>query len=290
MRIVREIAGLIALGLLVSACTLTQDRQPASEPDEGRVIELDDYLGVLQVADVELGGNTLPFLFDTAGGATLLTPAVANAIGCEPFGRVTGFRHDGTRIDVPRCGKVDLHMGGLPLQAEAGIFDLMALMPEGAPRLGGIVSLQTLGARAWTLDMQGRVLVLETPASLAQRIRGMREIQVRTATQGGGAGLDLFLKVEAPQGDLWLEVDSGNAVGLILSPHALAQLGLEAPQDTGTKVPVTLDISGFGRYTAPAIIKDTIYDGLLDAGFLKAHRLSVDPASGRAWLQSTAAP
>ena len=289
MRIKRELVGLTALGLLISACTLNWERRSASEPAPEQIVRLEDYLGVLQVTDIEVGGNTLPFLFDTAGGATLLTPTVANAIRCEPFGRVTGFRHDGSRVDVPRCGKVDLQIGEVPLQAEAGIFDLMALMPDGAPELGGIVSLQTLGARPWTIDMQGRLLIMETPGSLAQRTDGMREVQVRTATQGGGAGIDLFLKVEAPQGDLWLEIDSGNAVGLILSPHALRQLGIEAPQEAGATVPVTLNISGFGPYTAPASVKDTIYDGLLDAGFLKRHRLTVDPGSGRAWLQLTEA-
>jgi hypothetical protein len=118
----------------------------------------------------------------------------------------------------------------------------------------------------------------------------MREIRVRTASQGGGAGLDLFLRVDTPHGDLWLEIDSGNSAGLILSPHALSQLRIDLPQDAHATVPVDLQISGFGRYSASAIIKDTIYDGLLDAGFLKGHRLTFDPVTGRAWLQAKAVP
>jgi hypothetical protein len=279
-----------AMALLIGACATSPQHEPVEKSPVAAPIALSDYLQVLQTIDIEVGGHSLPFLFDTAGGATLFTPMLAEAIGCKPFGRVTAFRHDGSRIDVPRCGAADLHIGDLPLRAEAGVFDLMALMPEGAPKLGGIVSLQTLGTRPWTLDMSGRTLTLETPASLAQRTAGMREIQVRPSTQGGGAGFDLFMKVDAPQGDLWLEIDSGNAAGLILSPHALTQLGIEKPQDASATVPVALQISGFGTYAAPALIKDTIYDGLLDARFLKAHRLSVDPATGKAWLQSTVAP
>jgi hypothetical protein len=177
-----------------------------------------------------------------------------------------------------------LDVAGFPFRAEAGVFDLMALLPPGAPELGGIVSLQTLGLRPYTLDLAGMTLTLESPASLAARVSGLREVQVRSATQGGGAGFDLFLKVDAPRGDLWLEIDSGNSVGLILSPHSLAQLGVDRPQDPSQTVPVTLQIGGFGSYSAPAIVKDTIYDGLLDARFLTAHRLTVDPASLRAWL------
>lgn len=280
----------IAMLLLMGACATASLRKPVGESQVPARIALSDYLQVMQTVNIDIGGHSLPFLFDTAGGATLVTPTVADTIGCKPFGRVTGFRHDGSRIDMPRCGLIDMYVGVLPLRAEAGVFDLMALLPEGAPKLGGIVSLQTLGMHPWTLDMSSRTLTLETPASLVQRTAGMREIQVRPSTQGGGAGFDLFMKVDAPEGDLWLEIDSGNAAGLILSPHALAQLGIEKPQDDNATVPVALQISGFGTYAAPAIVKDTIYDGLLDVRFLKAHRLSVDPTTGKAWLQSTAAP
>ena len=280
----------IVTALLIGGCTSSPRREPVGESPAATPVALDDYLQVLQTVNIAVGGQSLPFLFDTAGGATLLTPTVADAIGCEPFGRVTGFRHDGNRIDMPRCSPVDLHLGSVPLRAEAGVFDLMALLPQGAPKLGGLVSLQTLGARPWTLDLSSRTLTLETPTSLKQRTANMREIQVRPSTQGGGAGFDLFMKIDAPEGDLWLEIDSGNAAGLILSPHALVQLGIEKPEGGDATVPVTLQISGFGTYSAPAIVKDTIYDGLLDARFLKAHRLSVDPATGKAWLQSTTAP
>jgi hypothetical protein len=276
-----------AAGLLLASCASVPHLEKSSVAVR---IELDDYLQVLQTVDIEIGGRDWPFLFDTAGGATLLTPALADAIGCKPFGRVTGFRHDGGRIDVPRCGLIDLQLGNLPLRAESGIYDLMALLPPGAPKLGGIISLQSLGKLPWTLDLGSRALILETPDSLARRTATMREIQVRPSTQGGGGGFDLFMRVEAPRGDLWLEIDSGNAAGLILSPHALEQLGVERPQDAKSTVPVTLQISGFGSYTAPAIVKDTIYDGLLDARFLKAHRLSVDSATGRAWLEATSVP
>ncbi len=273
-----------AFGILTIGCSSASPPVGRSAAVEPVLVALSPYLQVLQTVDVEVTGRRLPFLFDTAGGATLLTPTVAAAAGCEPFGRVTGFRHDGARIDMPRCGSMVLEVAGLPLRAEAGVFDLMALLPPGVPELGGIVSLQTLGARPYTLDLAGMTLTLESPASLVVRASGMREVQVRPSTQGGGAGFDLFLKIEAPRGDLWLEIDSGNAAGLILSPHALTQLGVDRPRDPDQPVPVTLRIAGFGSYSASAIVKDTIYDGLLDARFLIAHRLTLDPSSGRAWL------
>jgi hypothetical protein len=247
-------------------------------------IPLGDYLNVLQSVEVEVSGKKRPFLFDTAGGATLFTPAVARAVGCEPFGRTTGFRHDGSRVDFQRCDIVELSIGGETMEVEGAVFDLMAMLPDGAPELGGIVSIHTLGKRPFTLDLASGTLTLESSDSLAKRIVDMHEIEVRPSTQGGGASYDLFLKVEASRGDLWLEIDSGNAAGLMLSPHAVTQLGLTPPAEGDATIPVTLQISGFGPYSAPAIVKDTIYDGLVDARFLRKHRMTVDTANGRAWL------
>ena len=34
-------------------------------------------LQVMQTVNIDIGGHSLPFLFDTAGGATLVTPTVA---------------------------------------------------------------------------------------------------------------------------------------------------------------------------------------------------------------------
>lgn len=142
----------VAMLLLMGACATASLRKPVGESQVPARIALSDYLQVMQTVNIDIGGHSLPFLFDTAGGATLVTPTVADTIGCKPFGRVTGFRHDGSRIDMPRCGLIDMYVGVLPLRAEAGVFDLMALLPEGAPKLGGIVSLQTLVMRPWTLD------------------------------------------------------------------------------------------------------------------------------------------
>jgi hypothetical protein len=271
----------IALALGASSCASTPRHVPAPA-----VVPLSDYFRVLQTLDVSVAGRRMPFLFDTAGGDTLLTPALAAELGCQPYGRITGFRHDGERLDLPRCGELALGIGGESLLVESGVFDLMAMLPPGAPTLGGIVSLHTLGERAFTLDMSAKTLTLESPASLETRIAGMREVEVRRSTQGGGASIDLFLRVKAARGDLGLEIDSGNAAGLILSPHAVSQLGLAPPADAGGTVAVDLDIAGYGMYRTQGAVKDTIYDGVLDACFLRAHQLTVDLKSGRAWLRA----
>ncbi len=56
------------------------------------IATLDDYVAGLVTIDVTINGETMPFLFDTGGGATLVTPEFAAAIGCEPWGRWVGYR------------------------------------------------------------------------------------------------------------------------------------------------------------------------------------------------------
>ena len=91
MRAFNNVALLVGtLGLC--ACLSPAPREFAAESPGAQRVALVDYLEVLQTVDVEIGGRRLPFLFDTAGGATLVTPALANDIGCEPFGRATGSR------------------------------------------------------------------------------------------------------------------------------------------------------------------------------------------------------
>jgi hypothetical protein len=246
------------------------------------VIALDPYVADLKTVRVTAATQSMPFLFDTGGGLTILTPQTAAAIGCVPFGRVTGFRGNGERVDFARCGPVTLTIGGVDLRVEASILDLSKLLGD-APPIGGIFSLQTLQGRAFTLDWSDRTLVLETEQSLARRVADMRAVSVRTSRQAGGAAIDLYLEIEAGGHSIWLEVDSANAGPMLLSPHAADQLGL---RDAGASaIPVTLNVKGFDALAAQAIVRPLIVDGILSSSLLGAIMLTVDLRSERAWMR-----
>ena len=270
----------IAFALTLAACATPPS---PGEPGPHRV-PLEPYLGTLRTVEVEVGGARHAFLFDTAGGATLLTPRLAAEVGCKPFGRVTGFRHSGERLDLPRCGAATFDLGGYEARVESAVFDLMALLPEGVPELGGIIAIQTFEGRPWTLDLSRNELFIENEASLALRTVAMKEIGVRSSRQGGGGSIDLFMRVDATPGALWLEVDSGNAGPVILSPHALPALGIDATPKPDETIDVVLPIAGFGAVNVKAVVKDTIYDGLLNAAFLDQHVLAVSADLQRAGL------
>jgi hypothetical protein len=213
----------------------------------------------------------------------VLAPELAAAAGCAPAGRVTGFRHDGGRLDAPRCGPARLAIGGRERQLETAIFDLAAL---GLPGIGGLVSLASFEGEAFTIDLAARELVLESDASLAARIAGMKEMTARAGRQAGGAALDLFVAVHSPQGELWLELDSGNAGPLRLAPHALAQLGIDLTADSpDAPATIDLDFAGLGPTSVQAIRSELIYDGLVNARFFLGHVVTFDlrSATPRAW-------
>jgi hypothetical protein len=138
----RLLAGLFVVLLALAACYAA-----AGEPDHRgapTTLALAPYMGALRTVDVTIGKLELPFVFDTGGGDTFVTPAVASAVGCTPYGRLVGFRMSGERVDSPRCGKLPLRIAGVDRDVEVAVFDIMSLLPDGVPELGGIVSLHTL--------------------------------------------------------------------------------------------------------------------------------------------------
>ena len=253
------------------------------------VLTLEPYGPNLKVIQARVGAETHPFILDTGGGTTLITPEIAKIAGCKPFGRLSGFRATGERLDAQRCGPIEISLGTNPvvLRQEAAFFDLTPLL-GGGPPVGGLITLNAFEGRAITLDLGGERLTLETPSSLAERVRTMRPLTVRPARQAGGASLDLMLAVETPQGPIWLEADSGNAGPVQISPHALRQLGIEIPKGSPQKV--TLNVAGLGPVEVNAIERDLIYDGLLNAAFLKKLVLTVDLGSMRAWATVKSTP
>jgi len=238
--------------------------------------------------------DALPFLFDTGGGGTLLTPKTAERAGCVPFGRATGFRLSGERLDSPLCDSMAFRIGapaGYAVRLESGVFDLMRLLPPDWPELGGLLSLHSFEGRAITLDLRADLLIVETDSSLAERVRHMRPMRARIGRQSGGGGVDLFVQARARRGTLWLELDSGNLGPVLLAPHALEQLGARAPADSaagrsegaesGWHVP--LELVGLPPLDVAIEQREMIYDGVLNAAAMKRMVLTMDLRDGSLW-------
>jgi hypothetical protein len=248
---------------------------------ESETIPLQKYMGVLRALDVTVGAETVPFIFDTAGGLTFVTPEFARRHGCQAYGRVVGFRMSGEQLSFPRCGQMTLGLGRRQHVVETAVFDIMALLPEGWPEVGGIVSLHTFKDSAITIELGANRVTVESDESLAQRTADMRALKTRINTQTGGEGLDLFVEAAAEKGSLWLEVDSGNMGPVVLAPHAFDQLGAPRPGTDGGELELTL--VGLDPIPVAVTEEQIIYDGVVNARTLEGLVLTIDLRTGQSW-------
>src|SRR6185436_4929083 len=246
-------------------------------------IPLRRYQGRLRTVRVVIGGVAHEFLFDTGGGLTLVSPAVAGRARCAPSGRSVGYRMSGERLDTPLCtGTIPMALGAWNTAvAGAAVFDIMKLLPAGWPPLAGVISLHTFAGRAITLDLAHDRLIVETPASLAARVRGMTPLEGRLATGMDGAAVTLFVAARVNGGKLWLELDSGNVTVIQLAPHAARLLGVGAGPSPGN---VTLRLAPSHVIKAPARQRELIYDGVLSEGAIANDVYTMDLATGKLWV------
>lgn len=254
---------------------------PAPAPVE---LPLAPYVGELRTIQVRTGGAERTFLFDTGGGATVFSLATAKACQCTPFGRGTGFRHDGTRIDGRRGGPLDLAFGPHTHRGEVGVLDLDAMF-AGAPPIAGIAALDAFATQPFTLDLSHDRVILETAASLTARAQAGTALEVRLAHQAAGSSLDVFVAIDGVHGRQWLELDSGNTAPVLLAPHAWEELGIPAPP-SGQAEEIELPVVGLGAVRCACSGKDLIYDGLLNAAFCRRFLLTFDLPHGKVWAKA----
>lgn len=271
----RLLSSLLAAGLLAAAAVPAAGQTP-----QPAVIPLEPYLGVLWSFQAKDGGR---YLLDTAGGLTAITPAAAQAAGCEPWGRITGHRMRGDRVDLTRCDKITIQAAGVALAPPTvGVFDFSKLLPPNAPTLLGSVALDAFAGRAVTLDLGGQKLIVETPASLKARIKGAAEVPVRFARDAGGLALTPFVPVPTPKGDVWMELDSGSNGAVVVAQHNAALLGLDP--DAKTAQPFKLAVRGGPAADVQAVVMDLVIDGNIGVPVLKDWVVTLDLAGERAWI------
>ena len=256
-----------------------------------RSIPLGDYFGIRTV-EVTVAGETGQFLLDTGGGISVVSPALAEKAGCRPFAQITGFRLSGERLTMPRCDDLAITAGGEALIVpSAGVFDLAALLPPEGPRIEGLIALDVLADRPFTLELGTGRLTFETPDSLAARIATAIELPLRFHRQAGGISLTVMTRVPTPQGDLWMQLDSGSDGALQVARTSAEPLGL-APDDD--RQPLRLKLIGVdGREVAADVearVRDMIIDGNIGHPVMKDWVMTFDLAEGRLWVQPAATP
>ena len=287
--VLRSMIGLAATGLALAAVPAVAAPAHPAPPPKPVVIPLEPYLDVLWSFQADVDGQPRRFLLDTAGGITVLSAPFAKSIGCEPWGRVTGFRMRGDRVDAPRCDDVGLKAAGVPLHAPtAGVIDFSTLLPKDAPPLDGSVALDAFAGRAVTLDLAGRRLIVETPDSLKVRAGQGVEVPVRFSREAMGLALTPFVAAPTAKGQIWLELDCGSTGALVVGKHVAALLGLDPAIQKGQSVDMTL--VGGPKISGKVLVEDMILDGNIGVPALSAWIVTLDLANERAWIAPAAKP
>lgn len=266
--------------LIVTSLVAATAGVPAAPAQSVHNVQLEPYVGSLLTIETTVDGHPARMLFDTGGGMTLLTPELAATTGCNPHGRLVGFRMSGERVTSQKCGEVEVAMGTFSQRIRPGVFDIMALLPNSFPKIDGVISLDLLEDEMVTLDLADKSLVVggPVPAKASEGdMRLMREI--------GGAGLTVFARADADTGRLYLLADSGNSGAFVLSPGAIAQLGRSA--DIGSKVQVPLRLDGVAPQSVQAKVEDVIYDGAINFCTLAQYRITMDLKAERIWFAPT---
>lgn len=235
------------------------------------------YQGLLWSVAVTVAGRPRTFLLDLGAGVTALDTTLVAELAPADRGACTGRRMSGEEVHLRLHEGVELRLGELTLAPDRiASLDIASLLPAGWPPVHGTLALDVLERVPFTLDLAGDEIVLETAASCEERISQGALLDVRLHRQIPGVSLDVMAAVRAPDGDLWFELDNGNAGPVVLSPASRERLGI-AP-DGGE---VTLHVAGLGEVVTDAVVAPIIHDGNLGRTLLERLVLTFDLANER---------
>ena len=255
----------------LAACGIPQG-PPDGQPGADLAIALTPYFRDLRTVTATLGGDPLTLLFDTGGGATLITPALARRLGCLPSGRDVGFRMDGERVAFQRCDSLTLSVSGWPRRFRPiAVFDVNALLPAELPRLDGVLALDAFRGQVLTLDWPGQRLVVHSAGTSESALRGAG-VPVRVATGESGRFFSVFAPVAGRLGLLWFLIDSGNIRGTLVD----REVQRDSLLFTGSDSTVALQVGPRAAVPTAVQYATLILDGVLGTAFLQRGPLTID--------------
>jgi hypothetical protein len=115
---------------------------PFAKAQASTNVVLEPIVGGLLKVHASVGGHDGTFLFDSGSGVSSLSPEFAVAIGCRPWGQITGFRMTGQRLDMQRCDNITVSIAGRSFPASTvGVFDISKYLPSDVGHIDGTIAL-----------------------------------------------------------------------------------------------------------------------------------------------------
>lgn len=257
---------------LLSGPTFAQTTIPLSHPMTG-----------VDAIEVKAAGHTGLYLFDSGWGVSAVTPASAAAIGCAPWGKITGFRATGERVDLQRCDQTELELAPtIRVKRELSVVDLAKYMGPQADRFAGGIGLDAFDGHVVTLSVARNTLTIENQKSLRRIAAAGTEVPIRLVRDSQGAALTVDVGILTRLGTLWLEIDTGNYGPSRIDRHAAALLGLDAAAKGRQRFDAKL--TDRIRLGGAAAVGDLIMDGNIGRDSLKSWDVTLDLIHGRGWF------
>jgi predicted aspartyl protease len=253
----------------------------AKSTEKPQVIKLDRFRKALWKVHLTVKGKPGDFLLDTGGGVTLLTEEFSQGLDCKYWGRTTGYNMFGKKSEGPHCDNVQITAGAVALTpVSIGKIDFGNQFP-GDKTPDGLLALDAFDGKAITLDQKAGTLTIETPKSLAARIKGAKELPVRLVRDCSGRCLNAFIGIPTREGMTWLILDSGaGGVSLISKDHATI-FGLDANRK---EQQLKFEAAPGVPIDSPVMLADMIMDGNLGQPFMSRYVITFDLAHGRMWF------
>lgn len=257
---------LCAIGaLLVGACSTAPAVHSVS-------LELKPYFRDLKSTQLQVGGRTLTFLVDSAGGRTLISPEVAAASGCTPSGRDVAYRMTGEPVVFASCDSLVADASGFRVSLHpVAVFDVNALLPPELPKLDGVLALDAFRGRVVSIDWSHDRLVVHASQE-ADRALAVNGVPVRIATGENGSGVSALVPVAGTSRSLWFLLDSGNIRGTLVAKH-IQEHGLLASAADGS---VSIAVGERPSVRLVPVIADINLDGVLGTEYLKRQPIALD--------------
>jgi hypothetical protein len=191
----------------------------------------------------------------------------------------------GRRGDSPRCDGIGFDVGGRRWSpAATGLIDMAALNPRDSA-LDGILALDAFADRAITLDLALGRIVVESDASLAERVRDMTPLPIRVNREASGFSLSVLAAVPSERGTLWMELDSGNGGTILVSKPVASLVGLDSA--VAGKQHADFAVAGGARVASDdGYTPDMTMDGNLGMPFLRHWVVTLDLRRQRAWIRA----
>lgn len=290
------------LALVLTACASTAPPPASPEtapvsPEPLSVVPAGLGSGQFHTIPVRLNGSALTVaVLDTGIGLALVSKTLCDRIGCAVDGEFSGQRMSGQTVTLPLTTLESLDVGGIIRRnVPAAVVDIEGFFPE--PQIEAFVGLPFFEDVPFTIDAEAGELILESPATLAQRSANGTPIPVRLERHG--PALDIFIPILV--GDVPAEalMDTGSrsvildmryaqAIGMDLSAEGVRRTeGQDETGQTYQRFFATLDAVAFAR--APSQVRqgmdvmfqEIIHDALVGKEFLSSFTLTYDLARER---------